>query len=159
MRLTRLFAAILFLFGFMISAGKAEPARIIGSLGMMENRQGADATLRYVGAPLFWGIQPVVGIGVGRNGSGFVGIGSGLTWRPNDGAFFIRATSMIGVHRRGNGYSLGGPVNLRSNLDLGMMVGRGAEIGLGIDHRSHAGLYRNNPGLNSAYLFASFPLN
>lgn len=159
MRLLQVLSAVVILVSTFATSVSAEQARIVGAIGMMEKRQGAEATLRYVGTPLLWGIQPVLGIGVGANGSGYVGIGSGLTWLPNDGAFFIRATSMIGVHRRGNGYSLGGPVNFRSNLDLGIMVGRGAEIGLGIDHRSHAGLYRNNPGLNSAYLFASFPLN
>lgn len=141
-----------------VSASYAEQARIWGSLGSQIDPSAAEAQLRYMGEPMFWNLQPVVGVSVARNGSGWIGAGSAYTWRPTQDGFFVRFTSMIGVHKRGSGRNLGGPIQLRNALDLGLSGANGMEYGIGVDHRSNAGLYKPNPGMNTGYLFASFPL-
>lgn len=137
----------------------ADSAKIMGTLGSQMNVGSTEAQLRYIGTPMFWNLQPVVGVSMARNGSGWVGAGAALTWRPGNDSLFVRWTSMVGVHKRGSGRNLGGPVQFRNALDFGLTTAKGMEYGIGVDHRSSANIYRPNPGLNTAYIFASFPLN
>lgn len=141
------------------TSANAEPARIMGSVGTQMSVGSTEAQLRYIGTPMFWNLQPAVGVSYAANGSGWVGVGAAYTWKPQQDGFFVRFTSMAGVYKRGTGRNLGGPVQFRNALDFGVSTKTGAEYGIGVDHRSNAGLYRPNPGLNSAYLFASFALN
>lgn len=141
-----------------ITATFAEQARVWGSVGSQIDPSATEGQLRYMAEPLFWNLQPVLGVSMASNGAAWIGAGSAYTWRPNQDGPFVRFTSMIGVHKRGNGPNLGGPVQFRNALDLGIAATNGMEYGVGVDHRSNAGLYRPNPGMNTAYLFASFPL-
>ncbi len=142
-----------------LTAAQAESARIFGSIGSQLDVSSNEAQVRYIGEPMFWGLQPVVGVSLASNGSGWVGAGAAYTWRPGQESFFVRFTSMAGIHKRGNGRNLSGPIQFRNALDIGVTSAKGMEFGVGVDHRSSANLYRPNPGLNTAYLFASFPLN
>ena len=142
-----------------VSTAQADSPRIWASLGAQIDYSAAEAQVRYMGEPIFWGLQPVVSASFARNSAAWVGVGSAITWRAAESGVFARFTSMLGVHRRGNGPDLGGPIQLRNAFDVGLMTKSGAEFGIGVDHRSNAGLYRPNPGINTAYLFASFPLH
>lgn len=136
----------------------ADEPRLIGSLGQQASVGSTEAYLRYVGSPVFWKLQPVLGMSLAANGSGWVGAGSAVTWRGLESGLFLRTSVMAGVYRRGAGRDLGGPVQFRSALEVGMQQRSGMEYGLGLDHRSSAGFYKPNPGLNTAYVFASYPL-
>lgn len=136
----------------------AETQRLTGGLGQQLTTNDPELYLRYTGSPYFWNLQPVVGLSVASNGSAWVGAGSALTWRARDSGFFGRISSMAGLYRQGSGKDLGGVVQFRTALDVGIMQASGVELGVGLDHRSNAGLYKQNPGLNSLYLFASIPL-
>lgn len=137
----------------------AEEPRVFMSLGQLQStRSATEVQLRYIGAPIFWKLQPVVGGSMAGDGSGHIGIGNALTWRSADSRLFARVSSIAGVHKRGNGKALGGPIMFRTALDLGVMSASGIEYGIGLDHRSSARIYRPNPGLNTAYLFASVKL-
>lgn len=142
-----------------VATASAESPRIWGSIGTQMSVGSTEAQMRYIGAPMFWNLQPVLGISVARNGSGWVGAGAAYTWRPNQESLFVRVTSMAGIHKRGNGRNMSGPIQFRTALDVGLTGATGMEYGVGIDHRSSANIYRPNPGLNTAYIFASFPLN
>jgi hypothetical protein len=142
-----------------ISSAYAESPRIWGSMGTRMGPGTAEAQLRYIGEPLFWNLQPVLGVSMARGGSGWIGAGSAYTWRPNKDELFVRFTSMVGIYKRGNGANLGGPIQFRNGLDLGFSTASGMEYGIGFEHLSNAGLYRPNPGINTAYLFASFALH
>ena len=136
----------------------AEMPILTGSLGQQMTTKDPEASLRYIGSPYLWKLQPVFGLSLASNGSGWVGAGTGLTWRPGPMGAFVRVSSMAGLYRRGGGKDLGGPIQFRTALDLGIQRPSGLEFGLGADHRSSARIYRPNPGLNTAYLFASIPL-
>lgn len=136
----------------------AESPRIFGSVGSQLSVNSAEAQVRYIGEPFVWGLQPVVGLSVAGNSSGYVGVGAAYTWRAQDGGLFARVTGMAGVHKRGSGRNMGGPLQLRTALDVGFTAASGMEFGIGADHRSSAGLYKPNPGLNTAYLFTTVPL-
>jgi lipid A 3-O-deacylase len=150
-------AAVLALLCFSFPAA-AESPRVIGSLGQQIDPSSTEAYLRYLGSPVFWKFQPVLGVSGAANGSGWAGVGAATTWRLHDAGVFLRTSTMVGVQRRGSGPNLGGPIQFRSALDLGVQRPSGVEYGVGADHRSNAGLYKPNPGLNSVYLFASIPL-
>ncbi|TVP73414.1 MAG: acyloxyacyl hydrolase [Rhodobacteraceae bacterium] len=137
----------------------AEAPRLIGSLGQQLSVAEPEAYLRYMGQPFFRNLQPVLGLSVASDRSAWVGAGSALTWRPGDGPAFVRITSMAGLHRNGQGRDLGGPIQFRTALDFGLARPGGFEFGIGVDHRSSARIYRPNPGLNTAYFFASVPLD
>lgn len=135
----------------------SEEPRLVGSLGQQLSVNSPEASLRFIGSPYFWKLQPVLGASYSSNGSGWVGAGSAVTWRAQSN-LFARASFMAGVHGRGAGRDLGGPIEFRSAIDLGKMDGKGREYGIGADHRSSGGLYRLNPGLNTLYVFLSVPL-
>ncbi len=143
---------------FIAQPALAESPRIIGTIGQQMEISSPEASLRYVGSPFLWKFQPAFGLSLARNESAWVGAGKAVTWRSQDSGLFLRWTSMAGIHRRGNGRNLGGPIQFRNAFDAGLLQRNGTEIGIGFDHRSSANIYRPNPGLNTAYLFASFPL-
>lgn len=138
----------------------AQDGRVIVGLGNQMSVDSAELSARYIAAePIFWNIRPAFGMSLAENGSGWVGVGSAFTLGEKSESAFLRVTSMIGAHRRGSGRDLGGVLQFRTALDLGYRWKSGVEAGVGIDHRSNAGIYNLNPGLNTAYLFASLPFN
>lgn len=137
---------------------KADQPRMIAGLGQQFDTDAPELALRYLGEPFFRSFQPSFGVSLADNGSAWVGAGVGWTWTPGATGVFLRLSSMAGVYRRGSGKDLGGPVQFRSALDLGLRRDNGSEIGLGLDHRSNANIYTSNPGLDTAYLFFSIPL-
>ena len=142
----------------LFSAAQADSPRIIGSLGHQFNTDVPEAYLRYMGQPFYHSLQPVVGASVASNGSGYVGVGAAFTWHPRSGPYLLRVSSMAGVYRQGSGADLGGPIQFRTAFEVGHRQRSGTEFGIGFDHRSNAGIYKSNPGLDTAYLFFSMPL-
>lgn len=138
----------------------AQDARVIVGLGNQMSVDSAELSARYIAAdPLFWNIHPAFGLSVAANGSAWVGAGWGYTLGTKPESAFLRVTNMIGAHRRGSGRDLGGALQFRTALDVGYRWRSGVEAGIGIDHRSNAGLNNLNPGLDTAYLFASYRFN
>ncbi|MGY6536065.1 MAG: acyloxyacyl hydrolase [Pararhodobacter sp.] len=115
----------------------------------------AELYVRRIETPVLGGVQPVYGLSVSSRGEAWVGGGLAYGIELSPGGVFVRGSVMPGLHARGRGRDLGGPITFRSGLELGMPLGQG-EIALGIDHRSNAGLYSENPGLNSLYLSYTF---
>ncbi|WFE74873.1 acyloxyacyl hydrolase [Roseinatronobacter sp. S2] len=136
----------------------AESPRIFGSIGSQLSVGSTEGQVRYIGDPYIWGLQPVVGLSAAANSSGYIGVGAAYTLRSQQGGLFARLTGLAGVQKRGNGRDVGGPVQFRTSLDVGYKTATGLEFGIGADHRSSAGIYKPNPGLNTAYLFTTVPL-
>jgi hypothetical protein len=57
-----------------------------------------------------------------------------------------------GLYRPGNGFDLGGTVELRSGIELSRGLGQRGRLGLLLFHLSNAGLYTHNPGSESVVL-------
>ncbi|KPQ08248.1 MAG: Lipid A 3-O-deacylase (PagL) [Rhodobacteraceae bacterium HLUCCA12] len=111
------------------------------------------------GAPVWHGFQPTVGASLSNRGEGWVGAGLAYTWRAAQQPGFLRVAVMPGLYRQGNGRNLGGAIEFRSSLEVGLRLRSGGEVALGVAHRSNAGIYNTNPGLNTAYLGYSMPLD
>lgn len=136
----------------------AQEGRLIGVLGQDTSSKSAEVQLRYLAPPAVWKLQPLFGLSVSENGSGWAGLGSGLTWGADKAGPFLRVSFMAGLYRAGSGPDLGGALQFRSALDLGYLANNNMEYGVGVDHRSNAGLNRRNPGLDTAYLFVTVAL-
>ncbi|MDD7973314.1 acyloxyacyl hydrolase [Roseinatronobacter alkalisoli] len=153
-----LFKSALVALALLVQPAVAESPRLFGSIGNQLSVGSAEGQVRYIGEPYFWGLQPVAGVSLAGNGSGYVGVGAAYTLRSQQGSLFARLTGMAGIYKRGGGRDLGGSLQFRTALDVGMTAASGMEFGIGADHRSNATIYKLNPGLNTAYLFATLPL-
>ncbi|MCC5993465.1 MAG: acyloxyacyl hydrolase [Rhodobacteraceae bacterium] len=136
----------------------AESPRIFTSIGQQQSVNSTEGQMRYIGPRAFWNLQPVLGVSYAGNGSAYIGAGSAYTLRSDNSGLFARLSSIAGIHKRGSGRNLGGPIQFRTSIDVGVMTSRGTEFGIGADHRSSARIYRPNPGLNTVYMFATLPL-
>ncbi|MDR9454072.1 MAG: acyloxyacyl hydrolase, partial [Wenzhouxiangella sp.] len=70
---------------------------------------------------------------------------------------FLQLHAMTGLYEAGDGVDLGGPVEFRSGLEVGYQADNGMRLSLGIDHRSNAGIYGTNPGLETVHVRVSIP--
>lgn len=136
----------------------AESPRIFASIGHQLSVNSTEGQIRYIGPRALWDLQPVLGLSHAGNGSGYIGAGAAYTLRAHDSGLFARFGAMAGIHKRGSGRNLGGPIQFRTSIEVGMTARNGTEFGIGADHRSSARIYRPNPGLNTVYLFATLPL-
>ena len=87
-------------------------------------------------------------------------IGYGQTYLMNSGMEPIKAElhAMTGLYDKGLGHGLGGRVAFRSGLDLIYETKVGVRYALSYDHRSHIGIYKENPGMETIQFAVSFPL-
>ena len=97
------------------------------------------------------------GLSVTTRGAVWAGAGIVHTIEIAGSSAYLQSHFMPGVYLRGNGTDLGGPVNARAGVELGWTTARGVRIGLSVDHRSHGGLFKDNPGVETVQLRVSFP--
>lgn len=128
------------------------------SLGANSNGS-VEGFLGWRGTPLRYGFQPVLGASLSNRAEGWVGAGLAYTWRARANPAFVRVAVMPGLYRQGNGRDLGGAIMFRSSLEVGMALRGGGEVSVGAAHRSNAGIYDHNPGLNTVFLGYSVALN
>ena len=97
-----------------------------------------------------WG--ETMGISIGEKGEVWAGYGWTYTYRPNEGWFFAELHFMPGFYRANNGFDLGGPLAFRSGLEIGIITRDGTRFGISYDHRSNGGIFRHNPGVETAQI-------
>ncbi|MCC5971193.1 MAG: acyloxyacyl hydrolase [Pararhodobacter sp.] len=144
--------------GFAATPALSESPALTFALGYNDSGS-TEAFIGWRGAPLRYGFQPIVGASLSTDAEGWVGAGVAYTWRAAQNPAFVRLGFMPGLYRQGRGKDLGGLLEFRSSLEVGMQMRGGGELALGIAHRSNAGIYRPNPGLNTVYLGYSIALN
>ena len=67
--------------------------------------------------------------------------------------------AMTGLYFDNGGFDLGGPIEFRSGIELGYETRHGWRMALLYDHRSNAGIYEDNPGIETVQVKVSIPLN
>jgi lipid A 3-O-deacylase len=73
-------------------------------------------------------------------------------------SIYVQGHVMPGLYEPGGGGpDLGGTLQFRSGLEIGLATAAGLRLGLALDHRSNAGIYRDNPGLETLQIRVSFP--
>ena len=87
-------------------------------------------------------------------------IGYGQTYLMQADAVPIKAElhAMTGLYDKGLGHGLGGRIAFRSGLDLIYETNGGVRYALSYDHRSHIGIYKENPGMETIQFAVSLPL-
>ncbi len=87
----------------------------------------------------------------------WVGLGATTIFHTPDDRWYAQFHVMPGLYEQGNGEDLGGPIIFRSGVEFGYQNLQGTRLGLSFDHRSNAGLYSSNPGLETVQFRVSFP--
>ena len=103
--------------------------------------------------------QLTYGASITSNRGLWVGVGNTTTFTTPDNRWYAEFHVMPGLYAKGSEVGLGGPIEFRSGLELGYQNREGLRIGIGADHRSNAGIYSNNPGMETVYLRMSVPTN
>ncbi|GAB4267924.1 MAG: hypothetical protein Kow0013_18290 [Pararhodobacter sp.] len=116
-------------------------------------------TLRWHSEPRPAGWSWAAGLYATHRGAAWIGGGVSYTLRPGAGSWFIRGSVMPGLYHRGNGTNLGGPFEIATGIEVGTELRNGAQLSMLLEHRSNAGIYNTNPGLNSLSVLYSIPLN
>ncbi|MGB0440974.1 MAG: acyloxyacyl hydrolase, partial [Paracoccaceae bacterium] len=98
------------------------------------------------------------GLSIGERGELWAGIGQTYSFGIT-GNLTAELHAMTGLYEAGDGLDLGGPIAFRSGIMIEYEGPNGWRYGLGYDHRSNAGIYRTNPGIETVLFRVSAPLN
>ena len=134
--------------------------RIALSLGEVVERRATSANEIYLRYDLGRTIGPFglsAGLSVSENGETWVGFGNTYTVDLGPRAY-VELHAMPGLYAPNGGFDLGGVIEFRSGIELGYENRQGWRFGLGYDHRSNAGIYARNPGIETVHLRVSMPL-
>ncbi len=108
---------------------------------------------RYARGPF----QFTYGASVTEDGGLWVGLGNTTTYfTPND-RWYAQFHTMPGLYAKGNDVDLGGVIEFRSGVEFGYQNRKGTRFSLSFDHRSNAGIYSDNPGLETVQFRVSIP--
>ena len=100
-----------------------------------------------------------VGLSVGENGETWLGIGQTYTISLGDSPFYAELHSMPGYYAPNGGFDLGGPLEFRSGIEFGYENRQGWRYAISYDHRSNAGIFDDNPGIETVQVRVSIPFN
>lgn len=102
-----------------------------------------------------WDLTPIVGLTVFERGSHY--IYGGLRYEIElNRDLYLAPSFAAGFYDNDGTYSLGGPVEFRSALELGWHANDWLDVGLTFYHLSNANLYSSNKGSESLVLGVSF---
>ncbi len=128
-----------------------------GTAFFQDDARGAELSIRRDAAVRFDPFQPAVGASLTTEGAAWVGAGA-LYTVEGAGALYLQGHIMPGLYRAGGGGpDLGGTLQFRSGLEIGIKMAAGIRVGLALDHRSNAGIYDDNPGLETLQIRVSLP--
>lgn len=99
----------------------------------------------------------VVGASFGEDGNVWIGVGHTYHIESGSGLYYAQFHAMPGIYFANGGFDLGGPIEFRSGVEVGVDLSD-LRIGLSYDHRSNAGIYDENPGIETLQLRVSVPL-
>ena len=98
------------------------------------------------------------GLSVTENGEAWVGFGATYLVPFGRSGAYAELHAMPGLYFDNGGFDLGGPIAFRSGLELGYETAQGWRMALSYDHRSNAGIYDENPGIETVQFKVSIPL-
>ncbi|EPX84741.1 acyloxyacyl hydrolase [Salipiger mucosus] len=136
-------------------------SRVAFSAGTTVSRradEGPEGYLRYDFGRTIGPFGQALGLSLGEESGAWVGYG--LTWKTFLGTspFYTELHAMPGLYAAGDDFDLGGSVEFRSGIEFGYEARNGWRYGVSYDHRSNAGLYDENPGIESVQFRVSMPL-
>ena len=142
--------------------GTTETApRVAFSAGTVVERRAQEAAeiyLRYALPRNYGPFGTALGLSIGENGEAWVGYGATYKMDLGRSPIYAELHAMPGLYAENGGFDLGGPIAFRSGIEIGYEARNGWRYGLSYDHRSNAGLYDDNPGIETVQFRISVPL-
>lgn len=144
-----------------LGTSEVTPRFSISGGEVLERRaeQAAEVYLRYDLGQMRGPFGNAAGLSVGGNGETWVGFGTTYTIPFGRSGAYAQLHSMPGLYFDNGGFDLGGPIAFRSGIELGYETRQGWRMALSYDHRSNAGIYDENPGVETVQFRVSIPLN
>ena len=137
------------------------PARLAFSAGEWLDRRASpqgEFYVRYQFGHQFGPFNPTVGVSIAEGGETWVGVGQTYTHNFGRSPWYAQLHAMPGLYFDNGGFDLGGAVEFRSGIEIGYENRAGWRYGLSYDHRSNAGIYRDNPGVETVQFRVTIPL-
>lgn len=139
-----------------VSGGQTSILR--SGIGQARQSLSQELRLQYYQDHTFGPLQPVAEVSVTADGGAYVG--AGFAMRKDFDALglplFAGGEVVTGLWMQGGDVDLGGPIEFRTGLELGVRLDDW-RLSVMTDHRSNAGLYERNPGLESVSLRLHIP--
>ena len=129
----------------------------VGEVVFQENTIGDEIYIRRQTGSARGPFQFTYGASITDEGGMWIGLGNTTTYSTPNNRFYAQFHSMPGLYSKGGEEALGGPIQFRSGLEVGYQNRRGVRAGISIDHRSNAGIYSYNPGLETIQFRVSIP--
>ena len=120
--------------------------------------QGKEVYLRYDLPHKNGPFGHAIGFSISSRQAVWAGAGQTYLASPQDSLVKVEFHAMTGLYDAGNGHDLGGLISFRSGIDLIYETDGGVRYALSYDHRSHTGIYPDNPGVESIQFAVSVPL-
>ena len=102
--------------------------------------------------------QTIYGLSTTTDGDAWAGLGHAYTMTDRSERAYVQLHAMTGLYMQGDGPDLGGPIEFRSGIEFGYENKSGWRFALSYDHRSNAGIYENNPGIETVQFRVSAPI-
>jgi len=167
------FAALLFVLGMTdmgmnhcgtasgcLGSSDSKPRLSISGGEILERRAdpAAELYLRYDLGRTYGPFGTAAGLSVAEEGETWVGAGATYSLPLGQTGAYAELHAMPGLYFDNGGFDLGGTVAFRSGLELGYETRNGWRLAVSYDHRSNAGLYAENPGIETVQFKVSVPL-
>ena len=129
-----------------------------GAYNVLHNKKEAQLRTEYrFGYRFLYIIRPIAGVLATNKGTVY-GYG-GFRLDAEIGEHFVISPELaVGGWSKGGGKDLGGPVEFKSGGEFAYRFSDNSRLGFLFDHISNAGIYKKNPGVESAMLMYSIPL-
>ncbi len=145
------------------SAADAAPPRgdyLTGYAGwydlLDQEDEAAQVGVEYRWRPVYYGLRPTLGVNVSTDSSIYAY--GGFNWEYEAiPQWFVIPNFMVGHYAKGEGKSLGGPIEFRSGLEVAYQLPGLERIGVAFNHISNAGIYKRNPGAEALLVTVSLP--
>jgi hypothetical protein len=100
------------------------------------------------------GVEPILGLTVIEENAGYAygGLRRPFDLGGDEGGFFVAPSFAAGWYEEGGAKDLGGPIELRSSLEIGYAFEGGWSLGLAYYHLSNSRLYEDNNGTEALVL-------
>ena len=99
-----------------------------------------------------------VGLSIGQKGETWIGFGQTYLIDFGRSSFYTELHAMPGLYAPNGGFDLGGPLEFRSGIEIGYENQAGWRYALSYDHRSNAGIFSKNPGIETVAFRVSIPM-
>jgi hypothetical protein len=128
-----------------------------GQFDLAQEEKALELGVDYQFRPVFWGLEPILGLGVTSDQALF---GYGGLRRPFElghSRWYLAPHFAVTLFDRGEGKDLGQTLQFRSGLEVLYELQGGTRVGFGYYHISNASMDEVNPGANSLLLRVVVP--